>query len=153
MNFKEILNHPLTIAAAAGLGVLLAGILGAVLKGAFDLWTNEVTRRQDSRKHVANQIEEAAPTYHLMSNYAYLLSFFLNDFIERKRQYQVTPMTSGSSLEHEEEYLLNAAQETSKKTLFYVCKLYRAMMDHFWIRSSPRFSVISSKLNPHSTAP
>ena len=91
MDIKAFVTNPIVITAVGALG-------GYLLKASSDLWTNEVKRRQEFASHFVGQIEAIAPTYYLMANYAYLLSFSLNGYLEAKRQLQLLPMGGRLSL-------------------------------------------------------
>ena len=124
MDIKTILTNPLVITAAGGLA-------GYMLKGASDLWTNEVKRRQEFASHFVGQIEAIATTYYLMANYAYLLSYSLNGYLEAKRELQLLPL--GVRLSPEDD-LKSVGDQTAKDALFYAGKLYRMMNDSFWVK-------------------
>ncbi len=124
MDIKSFVTNPLVITAVGALG-------GYLLKASSDLWTNEVKRRQEFASHFVGQIEAIAPTYYLMANYAYLLSFSLNGYLEAKRQLQLLPMGGRLSLYDD---LQNVADQTAKDALFYAGRLYRMMNDSFWVK-------------------
>ena len=124
MDIKAILTNPLVITAAGALA-------GYLLKASSDLWTNEVKRRQEFASHFVAQIEAIAPTYYLMANYAYLLSYSLNGYLEAKRELQLLPLGVRLSLYDD---LQNVADQTAKDALFYACRLYREMNDSFWVK-------------------
>jgi tetratricopeptide (TPR) repeat protein len=124
MDIKAIVTNPLVVTA-------IGALAGYMLKASSDLWTNEVKRRQEFASHFVAQIEAIAPTYYLMANYAYLLSFSLNGYLEAKRELQLLPLGVRLSLYDD---LQNVADQTAKEALFYACRLYREMNDSFWVK-------------------
>jgi hypothetical protein len=140
MDIGKILEHPLAVPIIAFLGV----ILGAILKGVFDIWSNERTRRQDLEKHVMEQIEKAADSYYLMSNYAYVLSYLLYAYIETKRELQMLPLDQASTPTLDEKSLYesdleNRARDIGRDALFYAGKLYAVITERLWVKGGRYF--------------
>lgn len=121
---ERVATNPLVLSAVGAVG-------GYLLKSLSDVWTSETKRRQDFATHVIGQIEIIAPTYYLMANNAYLLSFSLNQYLEMKRDLQLLPLDEGFS---PNDNLQDAADRTAKDALFYAGKLYRVMTDSFWVK-------------------
>lgn len=124
MDIKTIITNPVVITA----GGALAGYL---LKASSDLWTNEVKRRQEFASHFVGQIEAISSTYYLLANYAHLLSYSLNVYLEAKRELQLLPLGIRLSLYDD---LQSVADQTARDALFYAGKLYRMMNDSFWVK-------------------
>jgi len=134
MDILSILGHRLFAVLSSG---ALGAILGYVLKGAFDVLTIRIKRRQDLEAHVMSQIEKMAPSYYLMSNYAYLLTRCLNQYVEKKHQLQILPIEAGST--SPAALLSSQAEEIAKEALFDAGKLYRVITDLMWIEGGRYF--------------
>ena len=129
MDLKTIVTNPVVLSVAGAWGGYLA-------KAGLDVWTSEAKRRQDLITHVIGQIEIIAPTYYLMANNAYLLSYSLNSYLEAKRELQLLPL--GVRLSPNDD-LKSAAERTAKDALFYAGKLYRIINDSFWVKGGRYF--------------
>ena len=125
MDLRGFVQNPVFIFVTGALG----GLFGTLLKGRVDIWTSDAKRRQDSGTHFFQQIEVLAPSYYLMSNYAYLLSWHLDSYLQMKRELQM------SLLDPEQptyKQLKQYADDTAAQALFEAGKLYRVITDRFF---------------------
>src|SRR5271166_4614615 len=127
MDLASIVKNPVFVFVTGAVG----GLCGALLKARADVYTSEAKRRQDMHTHFIQQIEELAPSYYLMSNHAYLLSWQLDSYLQMKQELQMTLPDAGESAN---KYLSENADVTAKEALFEAGKLYRVITDRFWVK-------------------
>ena len=122
MDLASLVKNPIFIFITGAFG----GLCGALLKGLIDVWTGEAKRRGEWLTHFSEQVETLAPSYYLMSNYAELLSWALDDYIRNKNQLQLL-LLDQEGYHFYETLLKQNGERTAARALFAAGKLYRVI--------------------------
>lgn len=123
------------IAAIVG---VIGVILGALMKGGFETWSQKLNARRQMITSVTSNIEELAKNhYWLLANHSSVLAGLLNEYLMKREELQLQFHSNKNEMESKLKKLTK--ENYTNNAFFYYSRLIKAIYNFQWVTGNTYF--------------
>lgn len=116
---------------------LIGAFLGALLKSAFETWSQKLESRRQMMSNVTNNIEELAQKYYwLLANNSSILSGLLNDYRSKREELQLQLFSTKDEIK---ELSMELIDKKAAHSFYYYSRFIKVIYDFQWIDGNTYF--------------